>query len=115
MQLGALISGMLNKANLFPPPMTIEFEKMLCPFMSSAKKHYAGRMHAPNSDKTHITIKGLASVRRDAIGIMKRTYETILNMALEKNASKIDIRNFVRAQVMLFYTKQVRIEDITIT
>ena len=78
--------------SLFPPPIFLEFERIMQPLLLVVKKHYAfynfptcDSMENPVRSTSSIVIKGLAAVRRDFSPIVKEITMNILTKLLCEN------------------------------
>ena len=69
----------LKVTQTFKPPIELEFEKVMCPFLLFAKKRYA-YLEWTNPEKSdHIDYKGIQIVRRDNCQYVKDVSMAILN------------------------------------
>lgn len=114
MELCAFLFQKVNEANMFPPPLFMEFEKMFEYLAINGKKHYAGLKHEPGAKQPKIMVRGLANVRKDALPYMKTTYERMMDMVLKERRSKQEIREYIRSRVLGFYSGDIPLEEITI-
>lgn len=62
----------------------LTMEKVLRPFLSLAKKRYAGIKYDSIDDKGKLYSKGLETVRRDVSPFVAKTYESILEAIVKK-------------------------------
>eukprot|EP00808_Paulinella_micropora_P017378 g49318.t1 len=73
-----------DKVNIqLPPPISLEVEKTLEPFLISSKKMYAGWMYdRPSDDSKKLLVKGLRATRRDGALYFDRLYSELLELML---------------------------------
>ena len=96
-EIGKKLAEEITKLN--PEPIKLQFEKVYCPLIFNAKKHYAGYKYEDLSslesvkDKSAITLldtKGLENVRRDSCNIVSKIVEKIIKILFdEKDLSKV--------------------------
>lgn len=58
-----------------PVPISIELEKVLCPFLLQQTKHYAG----VNRKTGVLEVKGMETVRRDALPLLRKLMDGVLS------------------------------------
>eukprot|EP00796_Vickermania_ingenoplastis_P009768 gene9768-6851_t len=69
---------------LNPSPVTLEFEKVLCPTLLLVKKRYCGySWSSPGQQKPVLLCKGIETVRRDACPATAIVLEKMLHMLFE--------------------------------
>jgi DNA polymerase elongation subunit (family B) len=67
------------------PPMSLEYEKTLMPFILLSKKRYVGMLYETNPTKGKIKYMGLSIKRRDSCDYLKDTYGGILDILMREN------------------------------
>ena len=67
------------------PPMGLEYEKTLMPFVLLSKKRYVGMLYEFNANKGKLKYMGLSLKRRDSCDYLKDTYGEILNILMKEN------------------------------
>ena len=97
-KIGKKLAEEITKLN--PEPIKLQFEKVYCPLIFNAKKHYAGYKYEDKSSldsvsnkKSAVTLldtKGLENVRRDSCDIVSKIVEKLLKILFdEKDLSKV--------------------------
>ncbi len=67
------------------PPMNLEYEKTLMPFILLSKKRYVGMLYEDDPNKGKLKYMGLSLKRRDSCDYLKDTYGEILNILMKEN------------------------------
>ena len=67
------------------PPMNLEYEKTLMPFILLSKKRYVGMLYEEDPNKGYMKCMGLSLKRRDSCDYLKDVYGGILNILMEDN------------------------------
>ena len=67
------------------PPMSLEYEKTLMPFILLSKKRYVGMLYETNPKKGKLKYMGLSLKRRDSCDYLKDTYGGILDILMKEN------------------------------
>ena len=67
------------------PPMGLEYEKTLMPFILLSKKRYVGMLYETNPNKGKLKYMGLSLKRRDSCDYLKDTYGGILDILMKDN------------------------------
>jgi DNA polymerase elongation subunit (family B) len=67
------------------PPMSLEYEKTLMPFILLSKKRYVGMLYEDNPNKGYLKYMGLSLKRRDSCDYLKDVYGGILNILMKEN------------------------------
>ena len=67
------------------PPMGLEYEKTLMPFILLSKKRYVGMLYEENPNKGYMKFMGLSLKRRDSCDYLKDVYGGILNILMKGN------------------------------
>ena len=97
-EIGKKLADDITKLN--PEPIKLQFEKVYCPLIFNAKKHYAGYKYedkssfeSVNNKKSAVTLldtKGLENVRRDSCDIVSKIVEKVIKILFdEKDLSKV--------------------------
>ena len=97
-EIGKKLAEEITKLN--PEPIKLQFEKVYCPLIFNAKKHYAGykyedklSLDSVNNKKSAISLldtKGLENVRRDSCDIVSKIVEKIIKILFDqKDLSKV--------------------------
>lgn len=109
--LGLKISKELS--DLFPKPLTIEYEKCYVKYFLVSKKRYAGYKYKENGN--HIfDLKGLASTRRDSFPYFKKIFNETIFKIMNSNDKK-DVINFIFESLHKLITRQIPIEELIMT
>ena len=66
------------------PPMGLEYEKTLMPFILLSKKRYVGMLYEDNPNKGYMKFMGLSLKRRDSCDYLKDVYGGILNILMKE-------------------------------
>ena len=67
------------------PPMNLEYEKTLMPFILLSKKRYVGMLYEEDPNKGYMKCMGLSIKRRDSCDYLKDVYGGILNILMKDN------------------------------
>jgi DNA polymerase elongation subunit (family B) len=67
------------------PPMKLEYEKTLMPFILLSKKRYVGMLYEEDPKKGYMKFMGLSLKRRDSCDYLKDVYGGILNILMKEN------------------------------
>lgn len=67
------------------PPMFLEYEKTLMPFILLSKKRYVGMLYEDDPDNGHLKYMGLSIKRRDSCDYLKDTYGEIINILMNES------------------------------
>ena len=67
------------------PPMSLEYEKTLMPFILLSKKRYVGMLYENDPNKGNLKYMGLSIKRRDSCDYLKDTYGEIINILMKEN------------------------------
>lgn len=105
---------------LFPAQVVLEFEKVYNPYLLLKKKNYVGMKYEDSpTAKPSMDAKGIASVRRDNCGLLRRMLSTVLKMVLEdmlKNKQDPQVvYNYVQTQLQAFVDGKVPLSELVIT
>ena len=96
--IGKKLADEITKMN--PEPIKLQFEKVYCPLIFAAKKHYAGykyedlsqinKTEKKISDIIKLDTKGLENVRRDSCALISKIVEKTIKILFdEKDLSKL--------------------------
>ena len=66
------------------PPMCLEYEKTLMPFILLSKKRYVGILYEDEPTNGYLKYMGLSLKRRDSCDYLKDTYGEIINILMQK-------------------------------
>ena len=72
-------------SNYLKPPMFLEYEKTLMPFILLSKKRYVGMLYEDDPHKAHLKYMGLSIKRRDSCDYLKDVYGELLNILMKGN------------------------------
>ena len=103
-----LCSGFLK------PPMSLEYEKTLMPFILLSKKRYVGMLYEDNPNKGYLKYMGLSIKRRDSCDYLKDVYGEILHILMKDNNVESAIKYLDHALNQLVEGK-VSMDKLTIT
>lgn len=97
-------ADMISKT--FPPPMELEFEKVMFPFILCSKKRYAALIWTNIDKPDYVDIKGLQPVRRDNCPFVRETAtkcfdEILYNRSIDGavNVAKNAIKDLIEGNV----------------
>jgi len=97
-------ADMISKT--FPPPMELEFEKVMFPFILCSKKRYAALIWTNVNTPDYVDIKGLQPVRRDNCPFVRETATKCFDEVLYKrsidgavNVAKMAINDLINGNV----------------
>merc|ERR1712127_268420 len=85
-KLGLFSSDIVNI--LLPPPMNLEYEKVLWPFIILTKKRYVGNLYEEDPQKYNQKSMGIVLKRRDNAPIVKVVCGGIIDKVLNDRDSK---------------------------
>lgn len=86
----------------FVKPVTLEFEKVYCPYLLINKKRYAGLLYSNAESPSKIDTRGIETVRRDNCGLVKNVVETVLERILYKRDVE-EAKRFVKDVIRDLY------------
>lgn len=109
--LGHEIAQTINSHN--PPPIEILLEKVYCPFLSIAKKHYSGLKYESPASEPYLESKGLEAVRRDHCQAASIMQEKVLNL-LFRTKDLYQVYGYLSRQWNKISSGQVRLRDFII-
>ena len=69
----------------FPPPMELEFEMIMRPYLLISKKRYAGKSWSDAQTPGKVVIKGIATQRRDYPRIVQKAIQGVLDALLDSH------------------------------
>ena len=114
MRLGNVAAEKLNQS--FPKPISLEFEKVYCPYLLFAKKYYAGLMYTQNPHQADkVDVKGLT--RRDKCQFVEDTFNMCLNGLLHSDLGKAQVEKQVqlaRNRVELLTSAKVPMDQLVL-
>ena len=96
------------------PPMGLEYEKTLMPFILLSKKRYVGMLYETNPNKGKLKFMGLSLKRRDSCDYLKDTYGEILNILMKENNVEAAIKYLNKSLTELIEGK-VMMDKLSIT
>jgi len=96
------------------PPMSLEYEKTLMPFILLSKKRYVGMLYEDNPNKGYLKYMGLSIKRRDSCDYLKDVYGEILHILMKDNNVESAIKYLDYALNQLVEGK-VSMDKLTIT
>ena len=101
-------------SNYLKPPMFLEYEKTLMPFILLSKKRYVGMLYEDDPNKGYLKYMGLSIKRRDSCDYLKDVYGDILNILMKDNNVEGAIKYLEKALNDLIEGK-VSMDKLTIT
>ena len=101
-------------SNYLKPPMFLEYEKTLMPFILLSKKRYVGMLYEDDPNKGYLKYMGLSIKRRDSCDYLKDVYGDILNILMKDNNVEGAIKYLENALNHLIEGK-VSMDKLTIT
>jgi DNA polymerase elongation subunit (family B) len=101
-------------SNYLKPPMFLEYEKTLMPFILLSKKRYVGMLYEDDPNKGYLKYMGLSIKRRDSCDYLKDVYGDILNILMKDNNVEGAIKYLENALNNLIEGK-VSMDKLTIT
>jgi DNA polymerase elongation subunit (family B) len=96
------------------PPMGLEYEKTLMPFILLSKKRYVGILYETNPNKGNLKYMGLSLKRRDSCDYLKDVYGGILNILMKENNIQPAI-DFLNKSLNDLISGNVGMDKLTIT
>lgn len=115
-EIGKIASKKATEA-LFKFPINLEYEKVYCPLLLLSKKRYVGKLYSENHlihDK--MDNKGVVLTRRDNTNILKKTYQAIIDIIIEKGESGIPIAiEHITNTIFSIINNDIPIEDYIIS
>jgi DNA polymerase delta subunit 1 len=109
-------SGPAITKALFEAPMKLRYEKVLCPYISIAKKRYAGRMFETGDEtKPEIYMRGIETVRRDWCPLVGTVMMRCLELTVGIDANIDECKAYVRDVISNLYRRKVSIGELMIT
>lgn len=101
-------------SNYLKPPMYLEYEKTLMPFILLSKKRYVGMLYEDDPNKGYLKYMGLSIKRRDSCDYLKDVYGEILRILMKDNNIESAIKYLEFALNELIDGK-VSMDKLTIT
>lgn len=99
------------------PPMKLEYEKTLMPFILLSKKRYVGILYEEDPKVGYLKFMGLSLKRRDSCDYLKDVYGGILNI-LMKDGGSDNLReaiSYLNDSLMNLIDGKVSMDKLTIT
>ena len=96
------------------PPMNLEYEKTLMPFILLSKKRYVGMLYEEDPNKGYMKFMGLSLKRRDSCDYLKDVYGGILNILIKENNIQKAIE-FLNTSLQNLIKGKVNMDKLTIT
>ena len=96
------------------PPMYLEYEKTLMPFILLSKKRYVGMLYEEDPNKGYMKFMGLSLKRRDSCDYLKDVYGGILNILMKENNIQKAIK-FLNNSLNDLINGNVGIDKLSIT
>lgn len=101
-------------SDTFEKPISLEFEKVYCPYLLMNKKRYAGLIYTNSSTPDKIDTKGIETVRRDNCELVRDVIQTCLNKILF-NKDVDGAVNYVKETVRDLYLGRVDLSRLVIS
>ncbi len=96
------------------PPMKLEYEKTLMPFILLSKKRYVGMLYEEDPNKGYLKFMGLSLKRRDSCDYLKDVYGGILNILMKENNIENAV-NFLNESLINLVNGKVNMDKLEIT
>jgi len=96
------------------PPMNLEYEKTLMPFILLSKKRYVGMLYEDDPNKGKLKYMGLSLKRRDSCDYLKDTYGEIINILMKENDIEKAIE-FLNNSLMELINGKVSMDKLALT
>ena len=118
MHLGSMAAKLVNASFLSSgwSPISLEFEKVYCPYLLFAKKHYAGLMYTHNPHQADkVDLKGMNT--RNKCQFVEDTFNLCLHGLLHSDLSKAQVAKevqFARQQVDLLTSGKVPMDQLVL-
>ena len=118
MHLGSMAAKLVNASFLSSgwSPISLEFEKVHCPYLLFAKKHYAGLMYTHNPHQADkVDLKGMNT--RNKCQFVEDTFNLCLHGLLYSDLSKAQVAKqvqFARQQVDLLTSGKVPMDQLVL-
>ena len=101
-------------SNYLKPPMYLEYEKTLMPFILLSKKRYVGMLYEEDPNKAYLKYMGLSIKRRDSCDYLKDVYGDILNILMKNNNIQEAIK-YLESALNNLSEGKVNMDKLTIT
>lgn len=101
-------------SDTFEKPISLEFEKVYCPYLLMNKKRYAGLIYTQPDKPDRIDTKGIETVRRDNCELVKNVIETCLKKILWERDVQGAVTK-VKDTVRDLYTGSVDLSQLVIS
>ena len=96
------------------PPMFLEYEKTLMPFILLSKKRYVGMLYEEDPNKGYLKYMGLSIKRRDSCDYLKDTYGEIINILMKESNINAAI-NYLKDALEKLANGEVSTDKLLIT
>ena len=96
------------------PPMYLEYEKTLMPFILLSKKRYVGILYEEDPDVGYLKYMGLSIKRRDSCDYLKDTYGDIINILMNESNIQSAI-NYLKSALERLATGNVDNDKLLVT
>ena len=96
------------------PPMKLEYEKTLMPFILLSKKRYVGMLYEEDPNVGYMKFMGLSLKRRDSCDYLKDVYGGILNILMKENNIESALK-FLNDSLMNLIEGKVNMDKLEIT
>ena len=99
------------------PPMKLEYEKTLMPFILLSKKRYVGMLYEEDPNVGYLKFMGLSLKRRDSCDYLKDVYGGILNILMKEGGSNNlrDAIDYLNQSLTNLIDGKVSMDKLTIT
>lgn len=98
----------------FIKPISLEFEKVYCPYLLVSKKRYAGLLWKQPKSYEKIDVKGLELVRRDNCQLVAITMQGALNRLLIDGDKESAVK-FIKSVVQDLITERIDLQLLIIS
>jgi DNA polymerase delta subunit 1 len=98
----------------FIKPISLEFEKVYCPYLLINKKRYAGLIYTRPDRPDKIDTKGIETVRRDNCDMVRNVIQTCLDFILFRKDLE-GAKKFVKSVVRNLYTNKIDLSQLVIS
>lgn len=111
------ICGKMATEKLFKPPNDLEFEKVYLPLLLYGKKRYIGQLYENSPEKPdYVDYKGVELKRRDNPDIVKKVYQKLVDIIIEKEKDGIQLAvKCVNQELDKLINGEFNIEDLVIS
>jgi DNA polymerase delta subunit 1 len=99
---------------LFPPEVELLFEKVYYPYILYQQKNYAGVIYTDADGKGKVKCAGLASVKSDTIGLVRRWTEEIVTRMLQERDYR-SAKQYLIGELIKYVRLPIKTEDVAIS